>query len=238
MDDATQTTADETTIEMPDPSPAAPTPEQAPEPTAEEKAAEESRRAALTDEERAAEDAAKAEAEAKAKEDAAARAKQAPEKYEPFKLPEGVTSVAETLGEFEGLAKRHNLSQEAAQEFVDMGSKLTQRFAQQQQDIVKQARVEWTQQSLADKEFGGEKVKENVAVAEGAIKAYTTPEFRKFLKDSGLSQHPEMIRTFFRVGKAMQPDRTIPARSGVGNVRDNSDEARAGRLYGGTAKAD
>jgi len=236
--EATSTTTtdapvDEPTITLPDQAPAPAAPEAPTEPTAEEKVAEEARRAALTDEERTAEDTAKAEAEAKAKEEAAAKA---PEKYEAFKLPDDVQSVAETLEEFTGLAKKHNLSQDAAQEFVDMGAKLNQRFVQQQQEVMAQAKAEWTKQSMADKEFGGEKAKENIGVAETAIKAWTTPEFRKLLKDSGLSQHPEMIRTFFRVGKAMQPDKTIPANQ-AGAVRDESDEARANRLYGTTAKA-
>ncbi len=76
--------------------------------------AEETRRAALTDEERTAED--KTAADAKTAEEAA---KAIPEKYE-FKTPEGMELDAELLAETEPLFKELGLTQEKAQQVIDL----------------------------------------------------------------------------------------------------------------------
>lgn len=76
------------------------------------------------------------EAIAKAAEDKAAADKlvydnTAPEKYE-IKAADGMTLDAVTLGEFEGLARELNLSQEKAQKVTDLGAKMAERWATSQ----------------------------------------------------------------------------------------------------------
>lgn len=123
----------------------------------------------------------------------------APEKYE-FKATEGLTFAPEVLGSFEGLAKELGLPQEAAQKVLDtMGPQIA---AAQQAAIAKQ-QAEWTALSASDKEFGGEKLAENLAVAKKALDAVGSPELTQLLNDSGLGNHPEIIRAFLKVGKSI-----------------------------------
>ena len=43
-------------------------------------------------------------------------------------------------------------------------------------------------------------------MAKRAWETYGTPELQKLLNDSGMGNHPEMIRWALRVGQTLQPD--------------------------------
>jgi hypothetical protein len=135
----------------------------------------------------------------------------APEKYE-FKTPEGVQLDAEIVGEFEGIAKELGLPQEKAQRLVDLGAKMAQKHGASVQQHVEAAQTKWLDAAKSDKEFGGEKLQENLAVAQKAMK-FASPELKTLLNESKLGNHPEVIRWMIRVGKAMSEDKPIPAGS-------------------------
>ena len=68
-------------------------------------------------------------------------------------------------------------------------------------------RVEgWIKASQEDKEFGGSGFKANLGVAAKAYKEFATPELRQLLDQSGLGNHPEMIRLFYRIGQKVSQD--------------------------------
>lgn len=149
-----------------------------------------------------------AKTDAKTDETAATTEKVVPEKYE-FKQPEGVSLDADALGEFEGLAKELKLSQEEAQKVTDIGAKLAQKWEAKQAEVVQQAAAEWATAATADKEYGGDKLPENLATAKKALDTFGTPELRTLLNDSRLGNHPEVIRFMFRAGKAISEDGTL-----------------------------
>jgi hypothetical protein len=164
---------------------------------------------------------------------AAVAAPVVPEKYADFKLPEGVTLEAEQLTELHSAAKELGLSQEAAQKLVDRTVKDRQAteasFVAKQQAAVKQAAVDWKTQTEADPEVGGAAIKENLAVAIKARDQFATPELTKMLNESGLGNHPEVVRFFFKVGKAMSEDKFTQGGKAPAGV--NPDAARAARMY-------
>jgi len=136
---------------------------------------------------------------------AAEAPKGAPEKYE-FKAPEGRQFDNEVMSSFSEIAKELNLSQESAQKMLDtVGPKMAQRQAQQ----IDAMRQEWATTSQADKEFGGEKIAENLTIAKRALDTFGTPQLRSLLNESGLGNHPELIRFFFRAGKAISEDQYV-----------------------------
>lgn len=131
----------------------------------------------------------------------------APEQYEAFAAPEGVTLDDAVLTDFQGVAKEMGLSQEAAQALIDkMAPTIAKQNQAQLDNLTKQVRAEWVDSSKADKEFGGDKLDENLAVAKRAWETYGTPELTQLLNDSGLGDHPEVIRWAYRVGKTISPD--------------------------------
>jgi len=141
----------------------------------------------------------------------------APEKYE-FKAPEGKQLDAETVEAFSEVAKELNLTQDAAQKMLTaMSDKLGTRQAAQ----VEAVRSQWAESSKADKEFGGDKITENLSVAKKALDTFGTAELRTLLNDSGLGNHPEVIRFMFRAGKAISEDRYVGPSTGSSNGKSN-----------------
>lgn len=134
----------------------------------------------------------------------------APETYE-FKAPEGRAFDSEVIAEYSKVAKELNLSQEAAQRVLDaVGPKLAERQAAQ----IEAVRNGWSDSSKADKEFGGERLSENLSVAKKALDAFGTAELRSLLNESGLGNHPEVIRFMFRAGKAISEDSMVTGTKG------------------------
>lgn len=153
--------------------------------------------------------------------------KGAPEKYE-FKAPEGRNFDNEVIASFSEIAKELNLTQESAQKMLDkVGSKLEERQSQQLAAMSQ----EWAQASQADKEFGGDGIQSNLAIAKKALDAFGTPELRSLLNESGLGNHPELIRFFYRAGKSISEDQYVVTGGTTGSnkpaVRDFATAAAA-----------
>ena len=133
-----------------------------------------------------------------------------PEEYADFVVPEGMTLDTEVTDKLMALAKEKNLGQEDTQKFVDLGTKLVQKVETQYREQIATVQAGWLEATKTDKEFGGDKLQENVAVAKQALDTFGTPELSKLLNESGLGNNPEIIRAFYRVGLKMVPDRLVP----------------------------
>ncbi|WP_277964595.1 hypothetical protein [Pseudomonas sp. RIT-To-2] len=141
--------------------------------------------------------------------DAPPAAKEVPEKYEFANLPEGYKLDDAALGEWSGVFKELNLTQEQAQKLVEMDAK---RFtaanspeAQQKAAIESrnQQVAQWETELKQDKDLGGANFEANVGVAQKAMAEFGTPELRTMLEQSGLGTHPEVVRFFHKVGKEL-----------------------------------
>lgn len=143
----------------------------------------------------------------------------APEAYD-LKPPEGNKFDDEVLSTFSNVAKDLDLSQGAAQKILDaIAPKVAERFAARQLEAINETVTKWVADTKADKVLGGEKLTENLAVAEKALAAFGTPELRKLLGNydaktnptgTGLGNHPDVIRAFFNAGKAISEDKFVP----------------------------
>jgi hypothetical protein len=152
----------------------------------------------------------------------------APEAYE-FKAPEGKEFDPEVINSFSDIAKELDLPQDAAQKMID---KLAPKIQERQMQVIEQVRNDWAQQAQTDKEYGGEKLTENLAVAKKALDAFGTPELRSLLNESGLGNNPEVIRFMFRAGKAISEDRFVGgAPSGGKSAGPKSFNDAASALY-------
>jgi hypothetical protein len=126
----------------------------------------------------------------------------APAEYSDFTVPEGKNLPPELADQFKTFAKDMDLTQEQAQKLVELGLKRDQTMA----DRVNAESTKWLNELPSDKEFGGEKLSENLAVAKKAMDAFGTPELKQLLETSRLGNHPEMIRAFYRAGLAISQD--------------------------------
>jgi len=148
-----------------------------------------------------------------------------PETYE-FKAPEGKEYDAAVLEPFAEAAREANLTQDAAQKILD---RMAPALAARQQEQVTAVRTGWLESSRMDKEFGGERLQENLSAAKRALDSYAAPEFRKLLDDTGLGNHPEVIRMLVRVGKSMNEDSFVSGGAAFKGARD-----LAAKLYPNT----
>lgn len=66
--------------------------------------------------------------------------------------------------------------------------------------------AEWAKTARADREYGGAKLDENLALGVKALRQFGGDALYEFLEETGLNKHPEFIRFAYRVGKATSND--------------------------------
>lgn len=132
----------------------------------------------------------------------------APEKYE-FQAAEGVELDTESLKEFEPVAREMNLTNEQAQKLVDVYPKILAGVQQRQVEAWQQTTEQWAADVKADKEIGGDKLPSNLSAAQRALDQFGTPELKTYLNDTGLGNHPDLVKAFVKIGKAMSEDKVV-----------------------------
>ena len=136
----------------------------------------------------------------------------APEAYE-FAKSEDYTVDDKVIDAFKEAARDLDLSNGDAQKMVD---KMAPQIAQRQQEQLQAVQKEWLDASSNDTEFGGEKLQENLSLARKAMDQLGTPELGEFLQQSGLGNHPELVRLMYRAGKAISADTYVGGSPGSG----------------------
>ncbi len=53
----------------------------------------------------------------------------------------------------------------------------------------------------ADKEIGGDKLISNLSAAQRALDQFGTPELKEYLNTTGLGNHPDLVKTFVKIGR-------------------------------------
>lgn len=149
----------------------------------------------------------------------------APEKYE-FQAAEGVELDTEALKDFEPVARDLNLTNEQAQKMVDLYvTKIMPMVQQQQVEAWQKTTEQWAADVKADKEIGGDKLTSNLSAAQRALAQFGTPELKEYLEGTGLGNHPEFVKAFVKVGKAMSED-------GMVTGKESGQRSAAEVLYG------
>lgn len=132
--------------------------------------------------------------------------KDVPEAYEKFSLPEGFEYDEGKAKEFGALAKELGLSQEKAQRLVTMYVGNLQQGLSAQMEAVTARNKGWQEAARSDKEFGGADFDKNLAIANEGLRRLGTPELISYLEESGLGNHPEVVRLCWKAGKLAGED--------------------------------
>lgn len=143
---------------------------------------------------------------------AAALTGEVPEAYA-FTAPEGVTLDPKAMEIFDPVFRKLTLTNEGAQELVNVAPAFVSHIRDQVagsvvSDVVA-ARKAWADEAAADPEIGGAKFEESKTLAAKAFdRLGFAPDgkFRSFLKETGLGNHPEMIRAMVKMGRAIGED--------------------------------
>lgn len=131
-----------------------------------------------------------------------------PEKYE-LTLPKDSALSPDHVEKLSAYAKEQGLSNEQAQGLLERESKAVSEYAESQAAKLKETADSWFEKSKGDKEIGGEAFKQNAELAKRVVSRFGTEDFKKELSKTGLGNHPELIRVFTRIGKAMSDDQLV-----------------------------
>lgn len=135
-----------------------------------------------------------------------------PVKYD-IKPPEGFAALDDkALEAATPLLNKLGVKAEDAQGVIDEFAKeVLPKMAERAQAIAQEQNLEqilairkgWDDARVADKEVGGAEAGAKLAVAVKALDTFGTPELRKLLDETGIGNHPEIVRAFYRAGQAI-----------------------------------
>ncbi|WP_026601471.1 hypothetical protein [Methylomonas sp. 11b] len=137
----------------------------------------------------------------------------APEDYADFELPEGALPDPELMTEYKKAAKEIGLTQEQAQNLAQMGAKMAEKITAQAMAAHEQRVANWEAETKADPEIGGEQLQANLSVIPPVLKAFGSENLVNFMNETGIGNHPEFVKFFVKVGKAMSEDTLLPGGS-------------------------
>jgi hypothetical protein len=180
--------------------------------------------------------------EAKAPEAAKPGAK-APATYE-FKMPEGVELDTKALEAFTPALREIDLPQDQAQKLVDVFAKVRMdeatAFTEQLKDekfaltqvgnVLAQSTETWAAALKTDPEIGGKNYDTNVKTAQRAMARFGSPELKTLLNQTGLGNHPALLRAFLKVGHLVTEDTTDLGAGGAPASRKPAEDV----FYGGS----
>lgn len=157
---------------------------------------------------------------------------EAPEKYE-LTPPEGFTIDETAMGIFDPVFRKLGLTKDGAQEVANAAPAFIEHVTQQVQGAQLQeildTRKAWADSSLADPEIGGKNLERSKQLAASVFDRYgLKPDgpFRSLLNETGLANHPDMIRVFAKIGNDMRED-GFP----VGEGAPKPNTSRVERMY-------
>jgi hypothetical protein len=128
-----------------------------------------------------------------------------------LKAPQGSHLTQAAVDEIVSFAKEQGLSQEAAQKLLDREHNAVEGYKQTQLQQFEQMRDEWWNAVQSDKELGGDNFKQTAEHARRAMDKFAPEGLKTFLKDSPYSNHPDLVRLFANIGKAMDGDKLVLA---------------------------
>lgn len=130
--------------------------------------------------------------------------------YAKPEVPEGLTLDEGFLTDFTNIAKESGLSPEQFKKMTDMGAKMATSIMTKAQEANQQRIDGWRQETENDKEIGGEKLAENLSIAKRAMETFGSPELSAVLDESGLGNHPALIKALVKIGRGVSEDSLVP----------------------------
>ena len=132
--------------------------------------------------------------------------KDTPGEYAEFTVPEGQELDKGAMDTFKPIAKELGLTQEQAQKLVDVYSGSTADASKVMMEQIDALHQSWIQEVRDDKELGGVKFDETISTARTFINGYGDEKLTEVLNESGLGNHPAVVKLFYKLGRSMAED--------------------------------
>lgn len=156
-----------------------------------------------------------------------------PIKYEPFKLPDGMTVDEAKLGEFSEIAAAARIPQDVAQKLVDLYSSELKATSEAPMRAWTELQNTWRDAVKNDPEIGGRNLDKNLAATKVGLKNLLGDDAGKFfeaLNITGAGNNPDIVRGLF---KAASPH--APASPVAGSPAGGNQKTAGATLYPGMA---
>ena len=149
--------------------------------------------------------------------------------YEDFQLPEGIVSDSEKMGAYKEVLGKHGVSQEAAQEFVNLHAESLQQYAnhlqQEQHRVFAETRKGWQSVVISDPQIGGaghETSMRAVARARDLLCVNPTDrsmdisieDFNNMVNLTGVGDHPIFLKLLHNAARRFD-EPAVPAERGA-----------------------
>lgn len=147
----------------------------------------------------------------------------APDKYD-LKLSDGSLLEAAHVEKIAAYARERGFSQDVAQQLLAREESAVKGYHESQLAAFKEQTKAWVEDVKADKELGGDNYSKSVESAYRVVEKFGTPAFKEALASTGLGNHPELVRVFAKIEKAIGNDAFIRANSQGGSKRKTDGE--------------
>ncbi|WP_415718292.1 endoprotease [Maridesulfovibrio sp.] len=138
----------------------------------------------------------------------------APEAYElDYGLPEGIDPQVDS--QFRQFAHANGVSGELAQKLVDFHNSLEAARYQEHQTQT----GEWERQTRSLPGWHGNNYRKNMGVANKALQAFASPALARMIRESGYACHPEVVKTFYNVGRRLTEDSYVDSGRNAGRKK-------------------
>lgn len=135
------------------------------------------------------------------------------------KFPEGFAASAEAVQKLEAVAGELGLDSPKAQKLADAYVSVQRAVDEAAEASFVKQRQAWREAVKADKDIGGESFDANLKTAQKAVAKFGGEALARALNETGLGDHPELVRAFVRIGKAMAEDSSAGAVNGASAAR-------------------
>jgi hypothetical protein len=165
-----------------------------------------------------------------------------PEKYADFKLPDGYELDKGVMDEFAPVFKKAGISQEVAQELVDLYSKHAIASQEESMKLWKETRESWINEVKADPEIGGklDQVKTTISKAiDGLGDPKLATAFREAMDYTSAGNNPAFIKAFYKMASKLTEGSHVSGRGPVEIKANNLQRpSLAEAMYPGGPRSD
>lgn len=123
-----------------------------------------------------------------------------------FTIPDGMKIDEKRMSSFKTVAKELGLTKEQAQKLVDMDAESIKNADKAFLDM----KASWKSETM---KMLGENAEQKIGEAAAAFKRFGDDEFVKLMQDTGLENHPAVVRVFRAIGSKIAVDKTVSATS-------------------------
>jgi|TARA_Y100000310_G_scaffold345661_1_gene467879 hypothetical protein len=141
-----------------------------------------------------------------------------PEKYDEFRLPEGLQMSEQRMTDFSEFAKDLGLTQEGAQQAIDFWNKAQLENIEAEKASHEASMNEWKQETLKDEIIGGNNIDETIANAAYFLQQYDTDDsLKELFETTGIGNNVAVVRLVSTLGGMMKEDGILSGaiRSGI-----------------------